>query len=78
VLTDTHRIEVPEFMARYHVEPPAIQIGGNMYTLRDQHGKIAKMKDGEPFEYSTERLAKLGAKWLGRKRKLRYRTVPSN
>ena len=48
-----------------------------MYYLKDiKTGKIAKRKlNGEPFLYSTERLARLGAKWLGRKRKTSFRAL---
>ena len=47
-----------------------------MYYLKDnKNGKAAKMKDGSPFLYSTERLARLGAKWLGRKRKTSFRVL---
>ena len=47
-----------------------------MYYLKDNKtGESAKMKDGSPFLYSTERLARLGAKWLGRKRKTSFRVL---
>lgn len=47
-----------------------------MYYLQDTRTKkAAKMKSGEPFLYSTERLAELGAKWLGKKRKTKFRVL---
>lgn len=48
-----------------------------MYKLVNKHGKVVNMRSGEPFEYSTERLAKLGRKFLERKRKEKLHIVPS-
>lgn len=46
------------------------------YLIDNKTKKRALMRDGSPFLYSTERLAQMGAKWLGRKNRTSYRVVP--
>ena len=49
-----------------------------MYYLKDvRSGKTALMKDGSPFLYTTDWTARLGAKWLGRKRRTTFRVLES-
>lgn len=47
-----------------------------MYQLKDEQKRIVKMKSGQPFTYTTEATARLGAKHLGRRRKQRMTPVP--
>lgn len=51
-------------------------MGAEFWILQDQNNNTALMKNGKPFVYTTEWTARLGAKFLGRKRRLRYRLVP--
>lgn len=46
-----------------------------MYTLKNQKGQIIRMKDGQPFEYSTERLAELGKSVLESSKRMKLRIV---
>lgn len=38
--------------------------------------KTALMRDGKPFVYTTEKTARMGAKYLGLKRKAKFKVVP--
>lgn len=48
-----------------------------MYThyLRDKDSRIVLMRNGEPFLYTTEWTARLGAKYLGVKNKQKYKVT---
>ena len=47
-----------------------------MFYLKDKNGRAVLMKSGQPFQYTTEWTARLGAKYLGMKRKQKLRVVP--
>lgn len=51
-------------------------MGAEFYVLMDARNKTALMRDGKPFVYTTLLTAELGAKWLGRKRRTKFRVVP--
>lgn len=48
------------------------------WFLKDKQGKTVLMKNGEPFTYTTEWTARLGAKYLAMKRKTRIRVLQSS
>jgi len=47
-----------------------------MYYLIDiKTRQTALMRDGSPFLYSARETAQMGAKWLGRKRRTKFRVM---
>lgn len=44
-----------------------------MFELQDVQGREVRMKNGDPFRYSTLALAKLGQFYLGRRDETFYR-----
>lgn len=46
-----------------------------MYTLKNHKGQVIRMKNGQPFEYSTERLARIGKSVLESSKRMKLRIV---
>jgi hypothetical protein len=52
-------------------------MNAEFWVLTDRKtGKVALMKTGKPFVYTTEWTARLGAKYLAMKRKTRFKVTP--
>lgn len=76
MLKDTRLFEGQEFADRYRAKPLTNKKEDAMYCLKDKKtDKTALMRDGSPFLYSTEALAHMGAKWLGKKRRTKFRVL---
>lgn len=51
-------------------------MNAEFWVLTDRKtGKVALMRDGKPFVYTTEWTARLGARYLAMKRKTRFKVV---
>jgi hypothetical protein len=52
-------------------------MNAEFWVLTDRKtGKVALMKTGKPFVYTTEWTARRGAKYLAMKRKTRFKVTP--
>jgi hypothetical protein len=52
-------------------------MGAEFYVLIDRKtNKVALMKSGKPFVYTTLKTARMGAKYLGLKRKTKFKVTP--